>query len=167
MRRIVSSKIEAQLSSAAAEALRNHGADPVSIGSDVVEVARIERALQRNGASFVKALCTDAETQYATSRSNPAASFAGILAAKEAVYKALQLRWDRAFSWRWIQIVHDETRVPSVALSESLVTAWPEYRSRSSLRFRFARFGDRNRGGCCVVGSTYWCEMMVERTISR
>lgn len=131
MNRTVSRELEARVSVSVAKAMCNNNAQSVSIGVDVVEVARLERALLGGESSFISSFFAESEIRYATGKLRPAVPFAGIFAAKEAVYKALQLPWNRAFSWKWIELTHNEIGVPVVAFSESFVTAWPEHRCRS------------------------------------
>ena len=77
---------------------------PTSVGVDLIEIARIRRALQRY-PGFRERCFTEAERAYCESRKNPAQSYAGRFAGKEAVGKALGLGVARAFAWREIEIV--------------------------------------------------------------
>ena len=72
------------------------------VGVDLIEIDRIRRALSRY-PTFVERCFTDAERAYCESRPNPAESFAGRFAAKEAVGKALGC--GVRFTWREIEIV--------------------------------------------------------------
>ena len=76
----------------------------VKVGVDAIEIARIRRALERYPA-FRERCFTEAERAYCDSRKNPAQSYAGRFAGKEAVGKALGLGVARAFAWRDIEIV--------------------------------------------------------------
>ena len=96
-----------------------------AIGVDVVEIARIARARSRWGRSFDERFFTPVEIAYAAAGADPDRRFAGLFAAKEAVYKALALTWDRPFSWRWIEISHAQSGAPLVRLAPELTNAWP------------------------------------------
>jgi holo-[acyl-carrier protein] synthase len=76
----------------------------VTVGVDLIEIERIRLALERY-PSFRERCFTDAERAYCDSRSNPAQSYAGRFAGKEAVGKALGFGVARAFAWREIEIV--------------------------------------------------------------
>ena len=130
MNRTVPLSLKNHLSRATRDALTNHAGELTSVGVDVVRVARIDRAIGRG--SFATHVFTPRESAYARAKARPAESFAGMFAAKEAVYKAFGLKWDRGFSWKWIEIVHDDTGAPSVAFARPLVEAWPVLRSRSA-----------------------------------
>ncbi len=92
------------------------------VGVDLIEIARIRRALERY-PSFRERCFTDAERAYCDSRPNPAESYAGRFAGKEAVGKALGFGVARAFAWRDIEIVGRPK--PDVRLS-GRVQAWAE-----------------------------------------
>ena len=74
------------------------------VGVDLIEIERIRRALARY-PSFRDRCFTSAEQEYCESRRNPAESYAGRFAGKEAVGKALGFGVARAFAWRDIEIV--------------------------------------------------------------
>src|SRR5204863_6804860 len=94
----------------------------VKVGVDLIEIARIRRALERY-PSFKERCFTDAERAYCDSRPNPAQSYAGRFAGKEAVGKALGFGVARAFAWRDVEIVGRPK--PSVRLS-GRVALWAE-----------------------------------------
>ena len=99
--------------------------DRPRIGVDVVDVRRIRAALERWQVRFTDRFFTADERQYCSGGLHAGRRYAGIFAAKEAVYKALGLSWDRAFSWKWIEIVHGPNRAPIVVLADPLKAAWP------------------------------------------
>ena len=87
------------------------------MGTDLIEIARIRRSLERY-PRFRHRCFTAAEQAYCDSRANPAESYAGRFAGKEAVGKALGFGVARAFAWREIEIVGRPK--PSVRLSGRL-----------------------------------------------
>lgn len=92
----------------------------IRVGTDLIEIARIARSLDRY-ARFRDRCFTPAEQAYCESRPNPAESYAGRFAGKEAVGKALGFGVARAFAWTEIEIVGRPK--PSVRLS-GRVAAW-------------------------------------------
>jgi holo-[acyl-carrier protein] synthase len=86
----------------------------IAVGTDLIEIARIRRSLERY-ERFRERCFTEAERAYCDSRPNPAESYAGRFAGKEAVGKALGFGVARAFAWREIEIVGRPK--PSVRLS--------------------------------------------------
>ena len=92
------------------------------VGVDLIEIERIRRALERY-PRFRERCFTEAERAYCESRPNPAESYAGRFAGKEAVGKALGFGVARAFAWRDIEIAGRPK--PSVRLSGRLAV-WAE-----------------------------------------
>jgi holo-[acyl-carrier protein] synthase len=70
------------------------------VGVDLIEIARIARALARNG--FRERCFTEAERAYCDSRPHPAQHYAARFAGKEAIGKALGCGVN--FTWREIEI---------------------------------------------------------------
>ena len=87
------------------------------VGVDLIEIERVRRALARY-ARFRERCFTEAERAYCDSRRNPAESYAGRFAGKEAVGKALGFGVARAFAWQEIEIAGRPK--PSVRLSGRL-----------------------------------------------
>jgi holo-[acyl-carrier protein] synthase len=72
------------------------------VGVDLIEIARIRAALVRY-SGFRERCFTEAERAYCDGRPNPAESYAGRFAGKEAVGKALGC--GTRFTWKEIEIV--------------------------------------------------------------
>jgi holo-[acyl-carrier protein] synthase len=94
----------------------------VKVGVDLIEIERIRRSLDRY-PRFRERCFTPAERAYCESRPNPAQSYAGRFAGKEAVGKALGFGVARAFAWREIEIAGRPK--PSVRLTGRLAD-WAE-----------------------------------------
>jgi len=75
-----------------------------AIGIDLLEIERLERALERR-PRLAQRLFTDAERAYAASRARPGQHLAARFCAKEAVAKALGMS---AFSFREIEVLGGE-----------------------------------------------------------
>ena len=90
----------------------------VGVGVDLVEVSRARSMLADKGAHVFDRLLTPAEAEYCRSRPDPAEHVAVRLAAKEAVYKALQgTAVARGIGWREIEITRAPDGRPDVRLS--------------------------------------------------
>ena len=89
------------------------------VGVDLIEIERIRRALDRPG--FRERCFTETERTYCDSRRNPAQSYAGRFAGKEAVGKALGC--GVRFTWKEIEIVGRPK--PGVRLT-GRTAAWAE-----------------------------------------
>jgi len=88
------------------------------VGVDLVEVGRVRVMLAEKGPHVFERLLTPGEAAYCRSKADPAESVAVRLAAKEAVYKALQgSAAARGIGWRDIEVVRDEDGRPEVVLT--------------------------------------------------
>ena len=92
----------------------------VGVGNDVVDVARIAALLQQTNEGFLHRCFTPEEIRDCRSSVHSDVRFAGRWAAKEAVYKALRLQWNRAFSWKEIEVLSSADRSPTVKLSAQI-----------------------------------------------
>ncbi|HEY1591669.1 MAG TPA: holo-ACP synthase [Solirubrobacteraceae bacterium] len=82
------------------------------VGIDVLEIERLERALERR-PRLAKRLFTDAERAYAAGRARPGQHLAARFCAKEAVAKALRME---AWSFRDVEVLGGDGP-PEVRLS--------------------------------------------------
>ena len=72
----------------------------IGVGTDVIEIARIARSVERYGESFLERVYTAEEVAYCRGKKKGAAeSFAARFAAKEAGAKALGTGISRGVSW--------------------------------------------------------------------
>jgi len=82
------------------------------IGIDIIEIARIEKAIARWGEYFLHRVYTEPELRLCGKRpSSLAARFAG----KEAIIKALGIK-TKGIGWRQIEILSDLSGKPLVHL---------------------------------------------------
>lgn len=90
------------------------------IGTDIIEVARIENAIERYGERFLDRIFTTKEQEYCLRYQKAGRHFAGRFAAKEAVVKSLGTGFGSETSWHDIEIINDSHGKPEVILSPSL-----------------------------------------------
>lgn len=83
----------------------------MTVGIDIIEVKRIERAIKKWGERFLKRIFLPEEESYCKSRRNPYIFFSARFAAKEAFSKALGLGI-RRISWKDIEVTHNEMGKP-------------------------------------------------------
>ncbi|HEX6143824.1 MAG TPA: holo-ACP synthase [Geminicoccaceae bacterium] len=89
----------------------------LGIGSDLIDIRRIERTLERFGERFTMRCFTEVERARAERRANPAATYAKRYAAKEACSKALGTGFRQGVFWRDIGVVNRPSGQPTLALS--------------------------------------------------
>ncbi|MEX1204796.1 MAG: holo-ACP synthase [Dongiaceae bacterium] len=89
----------------------------LGIGSDIIDIRRIERTLERFGPRFVDRLFTAVERRKSEGRAKRAASYAKRFAAKEACAKALGTGFARGVFWRDMGVVNLPSGRPTMALT--------------------------------------------------
>jgi holo-[acyl-carrier protein] synthase len=90
----------------------------IGIGTDIIEIERIERSLERHGDAFLRRVYTLGEIAYCQRKiKNSAESFAARFAAKEAGAKALGTGISRGVSWREFEVRRLPGQRPELHLS--------------------------------------------------
>lgn len=90
------------------------------IGTDIIEVKRIERAISRHGKRFLDRLFSPNEQAYCLRHCDAARHFAGRFAAKEAIAKALNTGFREELGWHDIEILNDAQGKPTIIPSPRL-----------------------------------------------
>lgn len=89
----------------------------IGIGSDLIDIRRVEKTLERFGDRFVERIFTDIERRKSEARRMRAASYAKRFAAKEACSKALGTGFRRGVFWRDMGVVNLRGGQPTMALT--------------------------------------------------
>jgi holo-[acyl-carrier protein] synthase len=89
----------------------------LGIGSDIIDIRRIERTLERFGARFTERLFTETERRKSEARAGRAASYAKRFAAKEACSKALGTGFRAGVFWRDLGVVNLPSGKPTLVLT--------------------------------------------------
>jgi holo-[acyl-carrier protein] synthase len=89
----------------------------VGIGSDLCDIRRIEKTLERHGERFVERCFTEIERRRSDGRAGRAASYAKRFAAKEACAKALGTGLKRGVFWRDLGVVNLPSGQPTMRLT--------------------------------------------------
>lgn len=92
----------------------------IGIGTDIVDIRRIERTLERQGDRFVRRILTEAERVVFDARGGSAVFLATRFAAKEAAAKALGTGIGQV-SFQDVAITNHESGVPALVFSDA---AW-------------------------------------------
>ena len=89
------------------------------IGTDIVNIKRMEKTLKTNGDTFKKRIFSKNEINYCEKKKNPTRFFAKRFAAKEALSKALGTGIRKGIDFKNIEISNDNLGKPSINLSGS------------------------------------------------
>ncbi len=91
----------------------------LGVGLDLVDVARVERMLERHGHRVLERLLSEQERDYCQSLAFPARHVAARIAAKEAAYKALsQAGTEEVLWWGDMEVLRDSRGRPHLRLLE-------------------------------------------------
>ena len=89
----------------------------LGIGSDLIDIRRIEKTIERFGDRFLERIFTPVERARSDRRFNRAESYAKRYAAKEACAKALGTGFRRGVYWRDLGVVNLPTGRPTLVLT--------------------------------------------------
>ena len=89
----------------------------IGLGSDLIDIRRVERTLARFGERFTERCFTPAERTKSDRRLKRAESYARRYAAKEACAKALGTGFSRGVFWRDIGVVNLPGGKPTISLT--------------------------------------------------
>ncbi len=94
----------------------------IGIGTDIIEIARIKKAVLAREEKFTDRIYTQGEINYCQQKKNPYPSYAARFAAKEAVLKALGLN-NSGIQYREIEVVREEGPPQVVLHGQALAQA--------------------------------------------
>ncbi len=89
----------------------------IGLGSDLIDIRRVEKSLARFGDRFTKRVFTEVEQAKSNKRANRAASYAKRFAAKEACSKALGTGISRGVYWTDMGVVNLPGGKPTMRLT--------------------------------------------------
>lgn len=89
----------------------------VGLGTDIVEIARIEATLERLGEAFARRILTEQERLEFAASSRQATFLAKRFCIKEAAAKALGTGIGRGVSWQHMWLEHNQQGAPRLCFS--------------------------------------------------
>lgn len=89
----------------------------VSIGTDIIECARIGQMIEKHGEVFLQRVFTPREIHYCSSRKAAFQHYAGRWAAKEAVLKVLGTGWAKGIQWTDVEVQNQVSGAPILCLT--------------------------------------------------
>jgi len=88
----------------------------VGVGTDLMEIARIEESIARFGDRFLARVFTPGEIAYCRRKKNAGESFAARFAAKEAGAKALGTGISQGVGWLELEVTREPGGKPALTL---------------------------------------------------
>lgn len=89
----------------------------IGIGSDLIDIRRVEKSIERFGERFTHRCFTEIERVKSDRRKNRAASYAKRFAAKEACSKALGTGLSQGVFWKDMGVVNLPSGKPTMMLT--------------------------------------------------
>jgi holo-[acyl-carrier protein] synthase len=89
----------------------------IGIGNDVIDIRRIEKAIERYGERFLNRIFTEVERARSDGKAGRAASYAKRFAAKEACAKALGTGISCGVHWKDMGVVNLDSGLPTMRLT--------------------------------------------------
>ncbi|MCA9015484.1 MAG: holo-ACP synthase [Planctomycetaceae bacterium] len=90
----------------------------VGLGTDIVEISRIDQMIERHGETFLTRVFTENENEYCGSKKNKAQHYAGRWAAKEAVMKTLGTGFSKGVGFKDIEVCTRKSGQPYCVLHD-------------------------------------------------
>lgn len=89
----------------------------IGIGTDIVEIERIRKMIERHGDHFLNRCFTPLEIEYANRHRDSVIRYSGRWAAKEAVVKVIGTGFIQGITFHDIEVISLHTGQPTVQLS--------------------------------------------------
>src|SRR5580658_5999667 len=86
----------------------------IGIGTDLIEIDRVEASIERFGERFLERVFTPGEIAYCMRKKGSAESLAARFAAKEAGAKALGTGISRGVTWLEIEVIREPSGRPAL-----------------------------------------------------
>ena len=86
------------------------------IGTDIINIKRINNSIKKGGFNFKKKIFSDSEINYCERKKNSSSFYAKRFAAKEAFAKALGTGITKGISLKDIEIFNDSSGKPNIRL---------------------------------------------------
>ena len=90
------------------------------VGIDIVEISRIERAMNKWGGRFIKKIYSQREIEYCSHKHFPARHYSVRFAAKEAAMKCLGIGMGAGPAFREIEVVNNRMGKPELIIGRDL-----------------------------------------------
>lgn len=93
----------------------------ISCGTDIIEIERIKKSIERTGKKFLDTIYTEKEIDYCESRKKQKYQhYAARFSAKEAIFKAISHKLEPGYKWTDFEILNDDSGRPKVYLKNQI-----------------------------------------------
>lgn len=88
----------------------------VGIGVDIADIERFRKITFERGDRFIRRVFSEREINYCWRCAHPDQRFAARFAAKEAVFKALRVGWQKGLTFRDVEVINGPLGEPEIVL---------------------------------------------------
>jgi len=120
----------------------------VGIGIDIVELDRVQKALERHSGRFASKLFTDVEREYSDRFKIPVQHYAVRFAAKEAFVKALGTGFSGGIGWKEIGVVNEPSGQPRIEVTGR---AWEKLEQLGATEIHVSLSHSRDHASAVVI----------------
>ena len=92
----------------------------LGIGTDIINIKRMEKSLKKYGDNFKHKVFSKNEIIYCEKKRKPESSYAKRFAAKEALSKALGLGIRKGINFKDIYVINDKSGKPNIKFSNKV-----------------------------------------------
>ena len=93
-------------------------ANILGVGTDLVELERLDLSLRRHGQRWTDRICRPGEVKTTRRGKAMVQHIGGLFAAKEAVLKALGTGWGQGLGFRQVEVIEMKSGRPGVCLHD-------------------------------------------------
>jgi holo-[acyl-carrier protein] synthase len=95
----------------------------ISCGTDIIEIDRIKKSIDRQGNKFIETIFTKKEIEYCENhKENKYQHYAARFAVKEAIYKALSgIVEEDKLTWKNFEIINCEHGKPKIEINDEKI----------------------------------------------
>ncbi len=93
----------------------------ITCGTDIIEIDRIQRAIQNAGDKFLQTVFTQKEIEYCETKKNQKYQhYAARFAAKEAAFKALSKLVQHKMDWKMFEVAKLQNGKPEIKVNREI-----------------------------------------------
>jgi holo-[acyl-carrier protein] synthase len=78
--------------------------DIAGLGTHILDCPRVRALIDKHADKFISEVYTAAEAAYCRDRTHSTEFYAGVWACKEAVFRALGMKWKRGVDWKDVEV---------------------------------------------------------------
>jgi holo-[acyl-carrier protein] synthase len=111
----------------------------LGLGTDIVDLIRLQKIHKRFGERFLRRILTDSEAEYCMKHKNPYPHIGGRFAVKESVIKAMSSCLDKSFTLKDIEVTNLESGKPLIRFHNGALKVYSRLEADMSITIAHTR----------------------------